>query len=148
MRLSAVKAPPPALVKKEVIGKPRKNIASRKAYAEGRVAAKKALAASAPKKAHRWRPGTVALREIRKFQATTGSLIPRAPFRRLVREISTAVKETLRMQSTAVDCLQEAAEAYITSVLADGNLCAIHAKRVTVFPRDLHLALKLRGERR
>lgn len=140
--------PAKSLVKTENVAKPRKSVASRRAYTEGLVAAKKALASSAPKKAHRWRPGTVALREIRRFQQTTNSLIPKAPFRRLVREVSTAVKETIRMQSSAVECLQEAAECYITSVLSDGNLCAIHAKRVTVFPRDLHLALKLRGERR
>ena len=132
----------------KVLSKPRKSIASRKAYTEGRVSAKQALASSAPKKAHRWRPGTVALREIRKYQQSTTTLIPKAPFRRLVREVSTAVKETIRMQATAVEALQEASEAYITSVIADGNLCAIHAKRVTLFPRDLHLALKLRGERR
>jgi histone H3 len=142
----------PALkqVKKEtkgVIAKPRKSVASRKTYTEGRISAKQAVAA-APKKAHRWRPGTVALREIRKYQATTTTLIPKAPFRRLVREMASSIKETIRMRSTALEAIQEAAEAYITSVIGDANLCAIHAKRVTLFPRDMHLALKLRGERR
>jgi histone H3 len=132
---------------KPVIAKPRKNLGSRKTYTQGQVSAKQAVG-SAPKRAHRWRPGTVALREIRKYQATTGTLIPKAPFRRLVREISSSVKETIRMRSTAIEALQEAAESYIISVIGDANLCAIHAKRVTLFPRDLHLALKLRGERR
>lgn len=134
-------------VKKEVVSKPRKNLGSRKTYTQGQVSAKQAVG-SAPKKSHRWRPGTVALREIRKYQATTGTPIPKAPFRRLVREISSSVKETIRMRATAIEALQEAAESYVISVVGDANLCAIHAKRVTLFPRDLHLALKLRGERR
>lgn len=128
--------------------KPRKSIASRKAHREGVVAAKKVVANSKPHKERRWHPGTVALREIRKLQASTRSLIARAPFRRLVRECSSNIKQTMRMQSAALDAMQEAAESYIVGVLSDANLLAIHAKRVTVFTRDISLALRLRGERR
>lgn len=96
----------------------------------------------------RWRPGTVALREVRRFQKSTDLLIQRAPFQRLVREISGAQKEGLRFQSSAILAIQEATEAYIVSVLADTNLACIHAKRVTIQPKDVQLAMRLRGERR
>eukprot|EP00796_Vickermania_ingenoplastis_P005201 gene5201-biopygen10167 len=109
---------------------------------------KAAKPASGVKSAHRrWRPGTVALREVRHFQKSTDLLIQRAPFQRLVREVSGAQKEGLRFQSSAILAIQEATESYIVSLLADTNLAAIHAKRVTVMPRDLQLALRLRGER-
>jgi histone H3 len=98
-------------------------------------------------KAHRFKPGTVALREIRKYQKGTELLIRRAPFQRLVREIAQDVKDNLRFQSNAVAALQEAAEAYLVSVFEDTNLCAIHAKRVTIMPKDIKLAMRIRGER-
>jgi len=100
------------------------------------------------KKKHRWRPGTVALREIRRFQKSTELLIPRSPFLRLMREVINEVKEgpnSLRVQVGAVGALQEAAEAYLVGLFEDTNLCAIHAKRVTIMPRDIHLAQRLRG---
>lgn len=99
------------------------------------------------KKPHRYRPGTVALREIRRYQRNTDVLIPKLPFQRLVREIGQTFKADLRFQSTAILALQEAAEAYLTSLFADTNLCAIHAKRVTIMPRDIQLARRIRGER-
>lgn len=109
---------------------------------------KAAKPASGVKSVHRrWRPGTVALREVRHFQKSTDLLIQRAPFQRLVREVSGAQKEGLRFQSSAILAIQEATESYIVSLLADTNLACIHAKRVTVMPRDLQLALRLRGER-
>ena len=110
--------------------------------------AKAAGAASGVKRAHRWRPGTVALREVKKYQKSTELLIQKAPFQRLVRELASAQKEGLRFQSSAVLAIQEATEAYVISLLADTNLSAIHAKRVTIQPRDVQLALRLRGERR
>lgn len=100
------------------------------------------------KKKHKWRPGTVALREIRRFQKSTDLLIPRSPFLRLMREVINEVKEgpsLLRVQVGAVGALQEAAEAYLVGLFEDTNLCAIHAKRVTIMPRDIHLAQRLRG---
>lgn len=99
------------------------------------------------RKAHRYRPGTVALREIRKYQKSTDLLIRKAPFQKLVREIVQDFRLDLRFQSTAVLALQEASEAYLIGLLEDTNLCAIHAKRVTIMPRDVLLARRIRGER-
>ncbi|KAF0694156.1 Aste57867_14943 [Aphanomyces stellatus] len=99
------------------------------------------------KKPHRYRPGTVALREIRKYQKTTELLLRKLPFQRLVREIAQDYKTDLRFQSTAIIALQEATEAYLVGLFEDTNLCAIHAKRVTIMPRDIQLARRLRGER-
>ena len=99
------------------------------------------------KRTHRYRPGTVALREIRKFQKSTELLIRRLPFQRLVREIAQEFRADLHFQSTALMALQEASEAYLVGVFEDTNLCAIHAKRVTIMPRDMQLARRIRGER-
>jgi histone H3 len=94
----------------------------------------------------RYRPGTVALREIRRYQKSTELLIRKLPFQRLVREIAQDFKGDLRFQGSAVMALQEAAEAYLVGLLEDANLCAIHCKRVTIQPKDLQLARRLRGE--
>ena len=91
--------------------------------------------------------GTVALREIRKYQKSTELLIRKLPFQRLVREIAQDFKTDLRFQSSAVLALQEAAEAYLVGLFEDTNLCAIHAKRVTIMPKDIQLARRIRGER-
>ena len=99
------------------------------------------------KKPHRYRPGTVALREIRKYQKSTGLLIRKWPFQRLVREIAQNFKTDLRFQSHAIMALQEASECYLVHLFEDTNLCAIHAKRVTIFPKDIQLARRIRGER-
>lgn len=99
------------------------------------------------KKPHRFRPGTVALREIRKYQKGTELLIRRLPFQRLVREVAQDFKTDLRFQSSAILALQEASEAYLVGLFEDTNLCAIHAKRVTIMPKDIHLARRIRGER-
>ena len=99
------------------------------------------------KKPHRFRPGTAALRDIRKYQKTTDLLIRKLPFQRLVREIADEMLGELRFQATAIGALQEAAEAYLVGLFQDTNLCAIHAKRVTIMPKDLQLARRIRGER-
>ena len=101
------------------------------------------------KKPHRFRPGTVALREIRKYQKSAERLIRRAPFVRVCREILARVsgRPDLRYSREAVDALQEATEAYLVGLFEDAQLCAIHAKRVTVMPRDMALARKLRRDR-
>ncbi|KAF8971497.1 histone 3 [Flammula alnicola] len=110
---------------------PRKQLASKSA------ARKTATnAAGGVKKPHRFRPGTVALREIRRYQKSTELLIRKLPS-----------NTDLRFQSSAVMALQEAAEAYLVSLFEDTNLAAIHAKRVTIQPKDLALARRLRGER-
>jgi histone H3 len=99
------------------------------------------------KKPHRYRPGTVALRAIRKYQKTTELLIHKLPFQRLVREIAQDFKTDLRHQGNALLALQESAEAYLVGTFEDTNLCAIHAKRVTIMPQDIQLARRIRGER-
>ena len=99
------------------------------------------------KKPHRYRPGTVALREIRRYQKSTELLIRKAPFWRIVREIAQNFKTDLRFQSSAINALQEASEAYLVGLFEDTNLCTIHAKRVTIMPRDIQLARRIRGER-
>jgi histone H3/H4 len=96
---------------------------------------------------HRYRPGTVALREIRKYQKTTEDLICKLPFQRLVRELAFKFRTGLRFQVSAVKALQVACEAYIVGIFEDTNLLAIHAKRVTIFPKDMQLARRIRGER-
>ena len=98
-------------------------------------------------KPHRYRAGTAALKDIRHFQKTTALLIRKLPFQRLVRELAQDYKTDLRFQSAAVLCLQEAAEAYLVGLFEDSNLCTIHAKRVTIMPRDIQLARRIRGER-
>jgi histone H3 len=100
----------------------------------------------AVKKPHRYRPGTVALREIRRYQKGSELLLRKLPFQRLVREIAQDFKDNLRFQSTAIQALQEASEAYLVGLFQDTNLCAIHAKRVTIMPRDMMLARRMRGE--
>jgi len=105
---------------------------------------------SAPKR-RRFRPGTVALREIRRFQQTTENLIPKLSFARVVREISRDVirksDDDFRWQAEALLALQSAAEDYLVHLFEDSNLCAVHAKRVTVMPKDIHLSRRIRGAR-
>lgn len=110
-------------------------------------AKKSASGSSGMKKSFRWRPGTVALREVRKLQKSTDLLVAKAPFSRLVREVAETHKAGLRFQASAVAAIQEATEAFVVSLLADSNLAALHSGRVTAMPRDLQLVRRLRGER-
>lgn len=119
---------------------PRKQLASK-------AARKSAPSTGGVKKPHRYKPGTVALREIRRFQKSTELLIRKLPFQRLVREIAQDFKTDLRFQSSAIGALQESVEAYLVSLFEDTNLAAIHAKRVTIQKKDIKLARRLRGER-
>ena len=98
-------------------------------------------------KPHRYRVGTVELQDIRHFQKTSALLIRKLPFQRLVREIAEDFKTDLQFQSAAILCLQEAVEAYLVRLFDDANLCAIHARRVTIMLKDLLLARQIRGER-
>ncbi|XP_041667352.1 histone H3-like centromeric protein A [Cheilinus undulatus] len=94
----------------------------------------------------RFRPGTRALMEIRRYQKSTELLIRKAPFSRLVREVCQSFsREALRWNVYAMAALQEATEAFLVMLFSDSNLCAIHAKRVTLFPRDIQLARRIRG---
>ncbi|XP_044359460.1 histone H3.3-like, partial [Triticum aestivum] len=112
-----------------------------------KVARKSAPAIGGVKNRHRFRPGIVALREIRKYQKSTELLIRKLPFQRLVRDIAQDFKTDLRFQSSAVSALQEAAEAYLVGLFEDTNRCAIHAKRVTIMPKDIQLTRRICGER-
>jgi histone H3 len=124
----------------------------------GGKAPRKALAGKAARKAgpgtkgntrkpYRYRPGTVALRDIRKYQNSTHKLLRKRPFQRLIREIAERVKSDLKFQASALLAIQEASEYYLVGLFEDTNLCAIHAKRVTIMPKDIQLARRIRGER-
>lgn len=127
--------------KKSCGGKvPRKQLATQ-------AARKRGPGTGGIRKPHRYRPGTVALREIRKYQKSTNLLIRKQPFQRLVRWIAQEYKTDIKWTSVALMCLHEAAEAYLVGLFEDTNLCAIHAKRVTIMPRDMQLARRIRGER-
>jgi histone H3/H4 len=98
-----------------------------------------------PRSNHRYRPGTVALREIRKYQKSTELFIAKLPFMRLVKELILQFNNSgLRWQRGAVEALQEATEHYAVQLFEDSNLCAIHAKRVTVMVKDMELTKRIR----
>jgi len=100
------------------------------------------------KKKRRYRPGTLALKQIRHYQRSTELLLRRLPFQRLVREIMQKIgSPDLRIQAVALEALQHATEAYLVMLFEDTNLCAIHAKRVTIMPKDIQLARRIRGEK-
>ncbi|XP_051945421.1 histone H3-like [Xyrauchen texanus] len=119
---------------------PRKQLATK-------AARKSAPATGGVKKPHRYRPGTVALREIRRYQKSTELLIRKLPFQRLVREIAQDFKTDLRFQSSLSWPCRSPARLIWSSLFEDTNLCAIHAKRVTIMPKDIQLARRIRGER-
>jgi histone H3 len=100
------------------------------------------------KKPHRYRPGTITICEICKYQKNTDLLIRKATFQRLVKEIATNLKSDLQMQSTALLALQEALEAHLVHLFEDSNECAIHEKRVMIMPKDIQLVQRIRGEKR
>jgi histone H3 len=116
-------------------------------WLKAKAARKHGSVSGGVKKTHRYRPGTVALREIRRFQKSTDLLIRKLPFQRLLREVAQNFRTDVRFQSTAILALQEAAEAYLVGLFEDTNVCAIHAKRVTIMPKDMRLAMRIRGER-
>jgi histone H3 len=110
-----------------------------------------AIKAGTARKPHRYRPGMVALREIHWYQKLTELLIRKALFSRLVCEVAEdygrQMNKDFCFQSTAVLALQEASEAYLIGLFEDTNLCAIHAKRVTIMPKDIQLARRIHGKR-
>ena len=127
----------------------RKKAAARMTKKAGQQAPKGGV-----KKRCRYRPGTVALKQIRQYQKSTELLIRKLPFQRLVREIASddeVIKSPLcggvGFQSAAVVALQEATGACLVGLFEDSNLCAIHAGRVTIMPKDIQLARRIRGER-
>lgn len=102
--------------------------------------------ADGEKRKIRFRPGTVALREIKRYQKSTSLLLPRASFQRLVRSVTGQIDNDLRFASNALLALQESSEAYLVGIFEDANLCAIHANRVTIMKKDLDLARRIRGD--
>ena len=108
------------------------------------------------KKPHRYHPGLLTLREICRYQQSTDCLIKRTAFNKLIKEISQGYRVCpdrpgtpsvqVRCQSTALAALQEAAENFLVALFEDVNLLTVHAKRVTVMPRDIRLALRIRGD--
>ena len=117
---------------------PRKQLATK-------AARKSAPATGGVKKPHRYRPGTVALREIRRYQKSFDLLIPKAPFALLFREILQEEKSDTRIQAAAMLAAQEMAEAFLVKRLEDSNSCAIHAGRVTIMPKDMQLVKRIQG---
>ena len=109
--------------------------------------AKKAVPAmGGVKRSRRFHAGTVALREIRRYQKSSTMLIRKAPFSRLVREVAQDYKSDVRFQTAAIMCLQEAAETYMVKLFEDSLLCSLHAQRVTLMPQDLQLTRRIRGD--
>ena len=106
------------------------------------------IATGGVKKPHRYRPGTVALRQIRKYQKSSDLLLPKLSFQRLVREITQGLRGDIRFQSQALLALQEAAEYFLVGLFEDTQALAIHAKRVAIKPEDMRLAQRIRGHLR
>ena len=128
------------------------NKAARKEITGMVKAGQKAPCKSAPatggvKKPHRYRPATVALHEIRRYQKSTELLCRKLPVARLIWEIAQDFKSDLCFQASAIAALHEAMEDYIVNLFTDTNLCVIHAKWVTIMPKDMQLAHRIHGER-
>ena len=136
----AVEARPSALGEAQVQRKLQPTV-------EAKAPQKEFLWAGKVKKTRKYQFGTVALWEIQQFQKSTELLIRKLPFSLLVHEIAIEVgKYDLHFQGSAIICLQEATEAYLVSLMEDANLCAIHAKQVTIMPKDIQLACRIWGE--
>ena len=126
--------------KKSCGGKaPRKQLATKAARRENQD--------GGVRKPYRYRPGTVALREIRRYQKSSDLLVRKLPFQRLVREIAADFKTDLRFRESGMLALQEASESYLVALLEDTNLLTIHRNCVTIKPKDIQLCRRIRGER-
>jgi len=136
------KRPRPPIATKE----PRKKVTKQRVPAPTKANPTGQPLTGAQKRKHRYRPGTRALMEIRRFQKTTDLLIRRLPFARLCREIADVYLKNCKFQGAALLALQEAAEYYLVDLFEHTNLAAIHAKRVSIFPKDMQLARRIRGE--
>jgi len=133
-------------------GVPKKREVSSRAQKGSERQAAKAKAPAAPhslpgeKRPYRHKAGSVAKREIKRYQKTTNLLIPKASFERMVREVSETLKKGMRFTSTAIEAVQTSAEDYLVKLFEDASLCAAHGKRVTVMDKDIYLARRIRGE--
>ena len=99
------------------------------------------------KRKNQFRPGHLALNEIRHYQKRVNLLICKLPFQHLAREITQQFSMELRFRLATITILQEASEAYLIHLFEDTNLCTIHAKHVTIMPKDIQLARHIRGKR-
>ena len=125
------------IAKRSTGGKaPRKQLATK-------AARKSAPATGGVKKPHRYRPGTVSLREIRRYQKSGELLVPKLPVARTFKEIAQDFMADVKVQSAAFLVVQEMAEAFLVNRFEDANCCAIHAKRVTVMKKDMQLAKRI-----
>jgi histone H3 len=123
------------------------NSRGKKSKKEAAAPSEKKEAGEKAKKSHRFRPGTVALRDIRKHQKASDCLaFPKLPFQRLIREVAQDYKDDLRFEAGVCDLLQLAAEDYLIKICQGANMAAIHAGRETLYPRDVQLCRVLRGE--
>ena len=119
-----------------------------------KAARRSAPASGVVKKPHHYCPGTVAIRKIRRYQKSTDLLIRKVPFQRLAREVLQDLNKpgsypcftAERFQVTSLLAIQESVEAFIVGLFEDVNLCAIHERRVTIMPKDMQLALRIKGE--
>ena len=132
-RVEAVLRSPSSRITKKKTKKSKNAIAAEKTAADGK-----------PRRAHRWRPGTKALREIRQYQKSTKPLLSKAPFRRLVREIAGDYKHDLRWTRGALECLQEAGEKFLVDNFEQAHDLALHSGRVTLMKRDMRLAGRMK----
>ena len=105
-----------------------------------------AVVLSDVKRPYRHKAGSVAKREIKRYQKSTNLLIPKASFARLVREVTERIRKGMRFTASALESVQTASEDYIVKLLNDANHCAIHGKRVTIMNKDILLARRIRGE--
>jgi len=118
-----------------------------KAASKAKSASKRAASAPGTKKAHRFRPGTVAIREIRRYQRSDELIFPILAFDRLVREVAQDYKTNLRFGKGAFRAIHLFTEYYVVSLLQDTQLAALHARRFTIMPKDIQIARRIRKER-
>lgn len=124
--------------------KKSRSIGTGTAATEGKAVASKVE--KKERKPHKWRPGTVSIREIKKYQKSTDLLLRKLPFQRLVREVTGSFNPDLRFQATALECLQEACENYLVGLYEDSQLLALHGNRISIQAKDMSLAQRLRHE--
>lgn len=122
--------------------------------ARTKASAKKSTGGKSPKTAvkksgggkRKYKPGTVALREIRKIQKTGALLLKKAPFSRLVREVTKAMKTDAKFKPSALSAVQEAAEAFATGTLEGAVMLQLHRKRKTLVKKDIEYVRRIKGE--
>ena len=119
----------------------------RKRVAKGKCSVMKKNSELPVERRRKYKPGVRALKEIWYYQKRVGLICSRRCFSRLIREVAKDLRLIdKRWQASAIEAIQEAAERYLTTLLEDANLCCIHRKRVTIEPKDIQLARRIRNE--